>query len=360
VDLALVGPALSGKTTLFRAITHGHAAGGADARGEHIGAIKIEDERLDCLAAFSGAKKTTPIEVRLHDMPPLFERGAAPAGEAAETLNRADALLIVVRAFERDDVPHPQGSVDPRRDIESFQAELALHDQGIIERRLEKLDITVRSARPGERDAGEREVALLERMRGLLEGGKPLRTEVTDPADLKALAGYGLLTLKPALIVLNIGEADLPRSREIEAEYQEAYGGPGARCAAICARLEAELAELSDEEASEFRRDMGAAEGATERLLALATDLLRLITFFTMNEREARAWTLPKGSSALQAAGRIHTDMERGFIRAEAIPWKTLLDLGSFAEARKHGQLRTEGKQYEVQDGDVLHILFNV
>ncbi len=360
MDLAIVGLPQAGKTSVFTALTAGHGGAGGDARGEHIGVVKVPDPRLQKLAALVGARKVTPVELRLHDLPPLFQRGAALSVEAGESLSKADALVHVVRAFHRDDVPHPQGSVDPGRDIAAFEAELILNDQGIVERRLDKLDITVRSARPGEREAGERETALLKRVHEHLESETPLRGRITDPQDLKALANFGLLSLKPMLILLNADESDAAQTPRLEAEYQERYGGPGTRAGALCAKLEAELAELSPEEAAEFRRELGAPPGATERLLELTQDLLGLVTFFTAGDKETRAWTLPAGSTALQAAGRVHTDIERGFIRAEVIAWDRLLELGSHAEARKHGQLRTEGKQYIVQDGDVINILFNV
>jgi hypothetical protein len=358
MDLGIVGLMASGKTTVFNALTAGHGSTAAGA--EHIGAVKIPDDRLDRLAALVKAKKITPLEATLHDLPALFERGAAPSGDAAETLSRTDALLHVVRVFQRDDVPHPKGSVDPQRDIKAFNDELAFNDLGIIERRLEKLDITVRSARPGEREAGEREKTLLERCRDLIGAGKSLRDELRDPQELKALANFGLLSLKPQLVLLNIGENEVAQAMEFEAEYRQRFASEGTAVSVLCARLEAELAELSPEEAAEFRRDMGAPEGATHAVLARVIDLLGLVTFFTIGEKEARAWTIAEGSKALQAAGRIHTDIERGFIRAEVIAWDKLLELGSHAEARRYGQLRTEGKQYVVREGDVINVLFNV
>lgn len=360
MDLAIVGLRSSGKTTTFRALTSGHGSGLAGSRSEHIGVVKIPDQRLERLAALVAAKKVTPLEARLHDLPPMFEKGAPPSGEAAEALSRADGLIQVVRAFGRDDVPHPQGSIDPRRDIETFEAELRFNDLGIVERRLEKLDIQVRSARPGEREAGEREQQLLLRVRKHLEEDQPLRDCMTDPADLKALANFGLLSLKPMLILINIDEADAGKAREIGAEYQAALSGPRTAATAMCAELEAELAELSPEEAAEFRRELGVEEGVASRVLALAREVLGLVTFYTVGEKETRAWTVPAGATVVTAAGRIHTDIERGFIRAEVIAWDKLLELGSHAEARKRGQLRTEGRQYVVQEGDVINVLFNV
>jgi GTP-binding protein YchF len=357
MDAALVGLSSAGKTAVFKALTAGHSS----AIGiEQIGVVKIPDERLEKLAALVKAKKITPIEITLHDLPALFDRGAAPSGTAAETLSRADALLHVVRAFERDDVPHSKGSVDPARDIAVFDDEIAFNDLGIIERRLEKLDITIRSARPGEREAGEREKALLERCRALINDGVRLRNARLDPQDVKELGNFGLLSLKPMLIVLNIGESDAENADDLESEYTERLGAPGTGVAALCARLEAELAELAPKEAAEFRLEMGAGEDLTHAVLGKLLKLLDLVTFFTIGEKDAHAWTVRSGASALQAAGRVHTDIERGFIRAEVIAWDKLLEFGSHTEARRHGQLRTEGKQYAVREGDVINVLFNV
>jgi hypothetical protein len=360
LDIAIVGLTQSGKTSVFRALTAGHGSASAGARGESLGVVKIPDERLMRLGQLLHAKKVTPLEVRVHDLPALFVKGAGPSGDAAETLARADALLHVVRAFDRDDTPHPAGSVDPGRDIAAFDAELMLNDLGIIERRLEKLDITVRSGRPGEREAGEREQSLLGRCKEHLESDRPLRGVINDPQDLKGLSNYGLLSLKPVLIVLNLDESEAGRASAVEQDYDEQLGAPGTALAAMCAKLEAELAELPGAEAAEFRTELGAEEGGPERLLGKLMELLGLRTFFTAGEKETRAWTVAAGGSALQAAGRIHTDIERGFIRAEVIGWDELLQFGSHAEARKHGRLRTEGKQYTIQEGDVINVLFNV
>ena len=359
MDLAIVGPAQSGKTAVFNALAAGHAQHG-DVRREHVAAVKVPDERLEKLAALVAAEKATPVELRLYDLPPLFEKGRAASGEAAEALSRADGLILVVRAFRRPDVPHPLGAVDPGRDIDMFQSEMLLHDLGIVERRLEKVDITVRSARPGEREESQREQPVLQRVRQHLEDGQALRNQMGGGDEAKALANYGLLTLKPMLVLINLDEDDIPKAGEIEQEVRDRCGGSGAFVGTMCARLEAELAELDPDEAEEFRRELGATEPATPRVLEQVQEMLGLITFYTPVGTECRAWPVPAGTAALEAAGRIHTDMERGFIRAEAIAWEELMDIGSMAEAKKRGRLRSEGKQYVVQDGDVLHILFHV
>lgn len=351
MDIAIVGHLQSGKSTVFRALTAGHGSASGDGR-ESVGVIKIPDERLEKLAVLVKAKKVTPIEVFLHDLPALFQKGAAPSGPAGETLARADALLHVVRMFER--------TTDPAKDISEFDAELMLFDLGIVERRLDKIESTFRTGKVADREAAEREKALLQRVKIVLEGDKPLRDGITDDADVKALANFGLLSLKPMLFLMNIGEDAVGEQANVAAEYQAKLGGNRTRATAMCAKLEAELAELTPDEAAEFRRDLGAPEGGTQAVLEQARQLLGLLTFFTAGEKDTRAWSLPQGGTALQAAGRIHTDIERGFIRAEVIRWDTLLELGTHAEARKKGQLRQEGKTYVVQDGDVINVLFNV
>ena len=358
MDAALVGLPLSGKTTTFQALTAGHGSA-SDSRGENIGVVKLSDQRLSDLAQLMGTKKVTPLEVRLHDLPALFQKGG-PGTEAYESLTRADVLIHVIRAFERDDLPHPKGSVNPQRDLEDFEGELRFGDLGVIERRLEKLDITVRSAKPGEREEGEREQKLLQTLKEYLEAGRRLSDEITNQQDLKVVAGFGLLSLKPVLVLLNVGEAQLDGASKLEAEWTERLGSATIGVAVLCAKLEAELAELAADEAAEFRKEMGAAEGMVGRVLDRASDLLRQVTFFTISEKESRAWTVLRGASAVQAAGRIHTEMERGFIRAEVIGWDELLKFGSHVEARKNGRLRTEGRDYVVQEGDVIKVLFNV
>lgn len=364
MDLGIVGLPLSGKTTVFNALTHGHAeTGGYGGVDTHIGVVKVADERLERLAAHFQSKKATPVEVRYFDFPGVgatFGRGGGPSSQMLSALSQSDALLHVVRTFERDDVPHPEGSIDPHRDIQALDAELVLADLAIVERRLERLDPVVRSAKAGEREAGEREMALLRRVKAWLEEEKPLRSQTLAADDEKKLRDYALLTLKPVLLVVNVGEKDCASIPAIESDFQERYGGPGTRVAALCGQLEMELAELSEEDAQEFRQDLGLTASGVERVLQRTSDLLGMITFYTAVGEESRAWTVPQGTTALKAAGKIHSDMEKGFIRVEVIPWKEMLGCASLAEARKRAILRTEGKGYEVQDGDVLHILFNV
>jgi GTP-binding protein YchF len=364
MDLGIVGLPLCGKTTVFNALTHGHAETGGYRAGveTHIGVVKVPDERLTKLAAQFQSKKATPVELRYIDLPAMsasFDRGG-PSSQVLSALSASDGLLHVVRIFQRDEVPHPQGSIDPHRDVAAMDVELALADLAVVEKRLERLAPVVRASKPVEREAGEREMKLLRRVKGSLEEEKPLRSQTLTADEQKALRDYALLTLKPILLIVNVGEDDASKIPDIESEFAARYGAEGTRVVALCGQLEMELAELSDEEALEFRQDMGLTDSGVQRVLQRTFDLMGLITFYTVVGDECRAWTVPRGTPAQHAAGKIHSDMERGFIRAEAIGWVEILACGSLAEARKKGILRTEGKGYAVQDGDVLHILFSV
>ncbi len=366
MELVIVGLARSGKTTVFNALTRGHAPTGTYT-GEaelHIGAVKVPDERLDKLGALFKPKKVTHADIQFVDVPGGLTwrgagRGEGPTPQVQAALDRADALVHVVRAFQNDAVPHPEGSVDPARDIDAFNLELVFADLMIVERRLERLDTVVRSARAGERESGEKELALLRRVKEGFEQEKPLYVQGLSTEEVRFLGNYNLLSAEPLLTLLNIGEEDVSRQEEMEAEHRRQAGAQTA-VAALCGKLEMELNDLSDEEAAEFRADLGLGEPAAGRISGLAFELLGLVSFFTVGEDECRAWAVPKNTPAVRAAGSVHSDMEKGFIRGEVIRWDELLELGSLAEARKRGALRGEGKTYEVQDGDVFHVLFNV
>jgi hypothetical protein len=354
--------AQSGKTTLFDALTQGHShTSGFGSLEPSIGVVKVPDERLDKMSALLKARKITHLEVRFLDFPgSLSLRGEATPPAYIASLAQCDALVHVVRAFRDESVAHPEGSVDPKRDIANVDLELVFGDMAALERRAGKLDIEVRSARAGEREGGERELALLARLRASLEREEPLRAQELSAEERRTISGYQLLTIKPLIVIVDIDEADITRASEIEGEIAAQYAGDNVKVAAICAKLERELIDLPEADAAEFRTDLGLAEGGVDRVVQLSQQALGLITFFTVGEQEGRAWTVPDGASIFEAAGKIHTDIQRGFIRAEVIGWQDLLDCGSYAEARKRGLLRTEGKTYITQDGDTIHVLFNV
>jgi GTP-binding protein YchF len=289
-----------------------------------------------------------------------FGKGEGPAGKFVNDLGRMDALIHVVRAFEDDAVPHPEVTIEPERDIATMDLELAFLDLAIIERRLQRLETEMRSVKAGERDQMQRLKDLLSRMKAGLEAEQPLREQEISDEDERLLEGSQFLTAKPLLIIVNIGEDDLGRRAELEAEYQAKYAKPATDVAVFCGRFEMDLNELSEEDAEEFRASAGVTESGMAGAIRRSYALLGLISFLTAGPDECRAWTVAAGSTAPIAAGKIHSDLQRGFIRAEVIRFEDLVACGTEAEAKKRGLLRTEGKQYVVHDGDILNILFNV
>lgn len=362
MDLAIVGLERSGKTTVFNALTAGNAQTGGYGGGlePNLGTVKVPDERLDRLSELIKPKKITHAEIRYVDFPGAGFTKEGPAARYLAALSQADALLHVVRVFTSDAVPHPLGGIDPARDVETLDAEMAFSDLAVIERRLERLDAELRSKKAGDREAGERERTLLGRFKAALEADQPLRELELSPDEVKSVAGFGFLTLKPLLVIVNVGDDDAEGLERVESVHSTLAAKMKTSLLALAARLEAELAQMPGEEAEEFRTEMGLAQSALSRVINESYRLLGLISFLTVGEPEGRAWTVPAGTPAQRAAGTIHSDIEKGFIRAEVIGWRELLDVGSTAEARKRGLLRSEGKTYIVEDGDVLNVLFNV
>lgn len=363
MDLGIIGFQRSGKTTIFNAVTKGHAQTGAYGAGvqPNIGVVKVPDDRLDRLAKLFDPKKFTLADIRYIDFPgEAFSSGQGPSPQFLAQLARCDALIHVVRAFRDETVPHPQGSIDPARDAAAMDLELAFADAAFIEKRLERIEASMRAVKAGERDAAERETALLQRLKAGLEADVPLRRQHMDEEESKLLVNYQFLTDKPLLTVFNIDESDVARAAGIEAQLGAPIAGEHAAVAAISGKIEAELAQMSDDDAAAFRDDLGIPEPGLDRMIRMSYELTGLISFFTVGPDECRAWNVRRGAPAPVAAGKIHTDLERGFIRAEVVRWDDLLAAGSMAEAKKHGHVRQEGKTYIVQDGDILNILFNV
>ena len=320
----------------------------------------MPDERLDRLAGLVGARKTTYLEQRILDFPSLSVGKKGPPPQLLGLLSTADLVVHVVRAFAAESVPDPAGGVDPAGDVAGLELELVLADLGVVERRSERLTTETRSLPAGTRGAQERELALLGRLSEALEAEKPVRALGLSAEEKALLAGFNLITAKPMLIVLNVDEAAASRAAKVEAE-SGVLAGPETGVVALSLKAEADVAELPPADAAEFRRELGLPPAtAAERLLQEAVSLLRLIAFYTVAPQDAHAWSVPAGTPAVKAAGRVHSDIERGFIRAEVIRWQDLLAAGSHAEAKRRGLQRLEGKGYEIADGDVINVLFNV
>lgn len=366
MQIAIVGLAGSGKTTVFNTLTRGHAeTGGYGGVTLNVGVVKVPDARLDRLAEIFKPKKTIHADVTYVDLPapPASSEGRVgteelPADHLAR-LRDSDALLHVVRAFEDPAHPHPAGSVDAARDLEQLDLEFVLADLAMAERRLERLKGSGRHGTQAEREAAEREEVVVRRIHEALQAGTPIRDLGLDADDTKAIRGFRFLTEKPVLVLLNVGEGDVATAPGLVASIAAGYQHQHVMVEALSARIEMELGELEPEEAAVFMDELGIQESGLDRVIALSYRLLGLISFLTAGPDEVRAWPVPDGSSAVDAAGAIHTDLAKGFIRAETVGYDDLVTLGSIAEARKHGRLRSEGKTYKVRDGDVLEILFS-
>jgi GTP-binding protein YchF len=366
IDIGIIGLPQSGKTTIFNALTKGKAdttSHAAEGLTPHIGIAKIPEPRLRVLDEMLHPRKVVPVEARYIDVGASVKGLVQDKGIGGELLNQisnTDAFISVVRAFADESVPHPEGSLDIRRDIATLNLELVFSDLAIIERRLERIDASLKGAKPPERQGLLREQEILIKFKADLEKDTPMRELALDPGESRIITNYQLLTAKPLLIVVNIGEAQLSQAASLEAELGALYSGENCRAITICGKLEMELDQMEDNEAQEFRAEFGLKESGLERTIKISYELLGLISFFTIASNEVRAWSIRKGTTAIKAAGKIHSDMEKGFIRAEGISYDDLVKCGGIAEARKQGLLRLEGKDYIVQDGDVITFLFNV
>ncbi len=363
MELGIIGSARSGKTSLFNAVTGGSALVGSYSSTVEpvLGTVRVPDDRVDALAEIFGPARVTFAEIRWVDYPVAGFGPSGPGTRFVADLAKLDALVHVVRMFDDPRVSPPQGTVDPERDLETIELELQFADLALVERRLERIGAEMRSIRVGERSELERDQRLMMRLQAHLEGGAALRSLELSADEALALRNYRFVTRLPQLVVVNIGEEQLPDLQAIEAEYSRRHVGPGAAVAALCAKIEAELAAMEPAEAREFRGEFGLDDSsALARAIVLSYDLLGLHSFLTAGEDECRAWPVRQGATAPEAAGKIHTDLERGFIRAEVAAYRELIEAGSMPELKRRGQLRTEGKSYVVRDGDVLNILFSV
>jgi GTP-binding protein YchF len=352
---AIIGLPMVGKTALFTILTGAHESsarmGTLEAR---VGVTKVPDERLNELAKIFEPPKITFATVEYLDFPAISKEALRDPSYLA-SMRVADALAHVLRLFPSDTVPHEKGSVDPLRDLEDVETELGLSDLVVIEKRMERLERDRKKAKSPELD---REFALLQRCKETVEGNAALRTMELTSEEEKIIRGFQFLSLKPMLFVLNIGEEDAGRLHEIEEEYRKGplAGRAGTAVTAICGKIEAELAELTLEEQREYLASYGLKESGLERLISATYRLLGLMSFLTAGETEVRAWTIPLNSTAVKAAGAIHSDFEKKFIRAEVVNWRALIDHNGYPGVREKGLLRLEGKEYIVKDGDVLVI----
>lgn len=366
MEISTIGLPKSGKTTIFNALTRGKvdvAAYSPAALTPNIGVVKVPEPRLQVLRNVFQPKKMTPAEVKYVDIAGAAKglgRDEGIGGQFLNHLSTADALLQVVRAFEDEKVPHIESNVDPKRDMATIDLELIFSDLAIIERRLKRLEVSLKGATSHERDSGLKEQALLQKIKSELSKDIPIWQQVLSCEEAKSLANYQFLTAKPKLVVINIGENQQSQASSMEAELRSASSHPQLEVAALCGKLEMELSQLNEAEAEEFRQALGLGEPAVDRIIKLSYQLLGLISFFTTVSAELKVWTIPEGTTALKAAGKIHSDIERGFIRAEVISFHDMESCGSLAEARKRGLLRLEGKDYTVQDGDIITFLFNI
>lgn len=351
---AIIGLPMVGKTSLFTILTGVHQEARIGSTAVRAGVAKVPDTRLEELAKLFEPNKVTHATVEYVDMPAISKESLREPSYLA-SLRVVDAFAQVLRLFEDATIPHEKGGNDPVRDLEDVEMELVLSDLMVIEKRLERLEKDRKKVRNPELD---REFELLEQCKALVEANKPLRALELDAEQEKRIRGFQFLSQKPMLYVLNLGEADATRLREVEKQYREGALSGRARTAvtAVCGKIEAELAELPREEQLDYLTSYGLQESGLERIISSTYSLLGLMSFLTAGEDEVRAWTIPQNSPAVKAAGAIHSDFEKKFIRAEVVNWKTLLDHSGYPGARDKGLLRLEGKDYVVKDGDVLVI----
>jgi hypothetical protein len=351
---AIIGLPMVGKTSLFTILTGVHQETRIGSTAARTGVAKVPDPRLEALGRLFEPPKVTHATVEYVDMPAISKESLRDPSYVA-SLRVVDAFAQVLRLFADDTIPHEKGSVDPVRDFEDVETELILSDLVVVEKRLERLDKDRKKIKNPELD---REFELLQKCKAALEGDKPLRQLDLDADDEKRARGFQFLSQKPMLYVLNLGEGDAGALHQREQEYSDGplAGRKHSAVSAVCGKIEAELAELPREEQKDYLASYGLAESGLERLISVTYSLLGLMSFLTAGEDECRAWTVPVHSTAVKAAGAIHSDFEKKFIRAEVVNWKALVDHGGYAGAREKGQLRLEGKEYIVKNGDVLVI----
>lgn len=363
LQIGLVGLPNAGKSTLFNALTKSSVATAAypfTTIDPNVGVVAVPDSRVRTIADIIQPERTVPATIEFVDIAGLVKgahKGEGLGNQFLGHIRNVDAISLVIRCFYNPEVAHPAGEVDPAGDVETLFLEIALADLATVERRQEKLATRAKSA---PQDVAP-EPTLLERVHAALAAGRPIRRLKLTADELDLLRELNLLTLKPVLYVANVGEADLPDGGELAQQVCEMADSDTAQCVVLSAEIEAELLAWPDDEAAEYRAALDVQQTGLSRLIAASYRLLDLITFFTTTGgHEVRAWTVERGTPVVEAAGKIHTDMQHGFIRAEVIAFDDLVEAGSMAAARHAGLIQTEGREYSVADGDIIHIRFNV
>jgi GTP-binding protein YchF len=354
IRIAIVGLGQVGKSTLFQILTRAHGAQSASKTETHVGVVAVPDARLDRLSAMYNPKKTVHASIEYLDAPGSVIDLLRTGTRVSASVKEVDALAQVVRAFHNEAVPPPSGAVNPKSDVETTDLELMLSDLAVIEKRIERLAKDVKKLK---NPTLEKELQVVEKCKQWLEQQVPLRQVEFSDEEEKLIRGFTFLSQKPMAYVLNLDEADAARAEAAD-EFADEMGlarKPRTAVTAVCGKVEAEMAELSDAEATEFMASYGLKESAISRFIRTGYRLLDLISFFTVGEDECRAWTIRAGSTAVEAAGEIHSDIQKGFIRAEVVSYDDLVSDGSLAEARTRAHLKLEGKEYVVHDGEVVH-----
>ena len=355
MQVGIIGLPTSGKTTLFNILTGAKAATsryGSEKKEANVGVAKVPDPRLDKLSALHNPKKTTPANIEFVDVAGLLPGEAKSGGfppALVAALRQVDALLLVVRAFEDDELLHPLGSLNPQRDADDLALELSFADLSVIEKRLEKLEADIKKRSGLEKEAALRDLELMQKCKTALDNETALRDVEFTADELRVMRGYTFLSQKPLLVAVNVGEDQIADPPQLSVPS-----------VALSAQVEADIAEMSPEDSGEFLEALGLTEPARNRLIRFAYDSLGLQSFFTVGEDECRAWTIKKGDSAVTAASKIHSDLARGFIRAEVIPYEKVVENGGWNGAKSAGAMRLEGKEYVVQDGECVHFRSNV
>ncbi len=362
LQLGIIGLPLSGKTTVFNALSGARAAVGdySTAKSANISVVKVPDRRLDRLTEIFQPKKITRAEIEYIDIAGFTRDASSDRKKEAgyvHSIRQTDALLQVVRCFENPNVPHPDGSIDPRRDIEEVDNELIFADLVLADARVEKLAHLIKVTK---KDQDVTLLNILQRCKDALEAGTPLRALEFTPEELKAIGGYRFLTLKPMLYILNLDDSQCPEGKKWEEDFAFVRKTPKSSLAHICALLQMDIAGLDQADKAEFMRELGVEELASDAIIRKSFDLLGLIAFLTGGAPEVHSWPIPRGVTAQEAAGQIHSDIQKGFIKAEVVAYADLDRLGSWSKTREEGKLHLHGKDYIVQDGDVILFRFNV